>query len=211
MRSRLTFDELNTLVGFTHSTPYKRYFEDMDLSESDREKRIELAESLEDKVLFVLYLLFVMRERNTLDWETARKRLEDGYIEALSGYMEADSYTRRHAEEFSRNVIAATKANADDMYSYSLDRAMFISENESNLSWNYQEFAEAVGNGKTRKRWIDVRDKRERDTHRAVGGSVKNIEEPFNVGGSLMMFPKDTSLGADSGEIINCRCTIKYF
>lgn len=211
MQNRLTFDELNTLVGFSRSTPYRQYFDEMDLSKADREKRIELAEKLEDKVLFVLYLLFVMRERNTLDWETARKRLEDGYIETLSGYIAADNYMRKHAAEFSREIISTTKANADDPYYYSMDRAMFISENESNLSWNYQEFAEAAKKGKTKKRWVDVQDKRERDTHREVGGSVKDIAEPFVVGGSLMMFPKDASLGADSKEIVNCRCTIKYF
>lgn len=58
---------------------------------------------------------------------------------------------------------------------------------------------------------MDIRDKKERETHLRVGRTIKPIEEPFVVGESLMQYPKDTSLGADSSEIVNCRCTIRYF
>jgi len=32
------------------------------------------------------------------------------------------------------------------------------------------------------------------------------MNEPYLVGGSKMMFPSDTSLGARAKEVVNCRC-----
>lgn len=98
------------------------------------------------------------------------------------------------------------------MYYYSSDRAIFMAENESLTCWNHQDFSDAVKTGKTRKQWMDVRDKKERETHLQVGRTVKPIKEPFLVGNSLMMYPRDSdTFGAESKEIISCRCTIKYF
>jgi hypothetical protein len=35
-------------------------------------------------------------------------------------------------------------------------------------------------------------------------------DQPFSLDGGDMMFPGDDSLGADAGEIINCRCAGLY-
>lgn len=43
-----------------------------------------------------------------------------------------------------------------------------------------------------------------------INGKYVPIGNAFHVGDSWMMFPKDTSLGADAKEIINCRCSITY-
>lgn len=45
-----------------------------------------------------------------------------------------------------------------------------------------------------------------RDTHLAVDGVTVDQDEPFRVGNSLLMYPHDTSLNAEAGEIINCAC-----
>ena len=86
-----------------------------------------------------------------------------------------------------------------------------MAENESLSCWNHQDFADAIKSGKRKKQWMDVRDKKERETHLQVGRTIKPIDQPFVVGGFLMQHPKDTSLGANSSQIVNCRCTIKYF
>ena len=88
---------------------------------------------------------------------------------------------------------------------------MFIAENEANTDMNYLEYVKAVNDGKTKKKWIDMKDKRERKTHLKVGSMTIPIERPFPVGDSLMQFPKDFSLGADAKEIVNCRCSIQYY
>lgn len=69
--------------------------------------------------------------------------------------------------------------------------------------------AEATGL-KLNKSWLSTRDSRVRDTHAAADGQIVPMSEPFSVGGSQLMFPGDSSLGADAREIVNCRCTLTF-
>ena len=57
------------------------------------------------------------------------------------------------------------------------------------------------------KTWWTARDKDVRASHREVHGMTVAFNDPFPVGGSLMMFPGDTSMGAGAEEIVNCRCS----
>ncbi|HIR27668.1 MAG TPA: hypothetical protein IAB84_06835 [Candidatus Choladousia intestinigallinarum] len=122
-----------------------------------------------------------------------------------------DDYIRNYVRNFSNDVMETTMGHQNDPYYYTQDRAAFMAENEANTFFNYSDYSDAIKAGKKMKRWIDIRDKRERETHRLVGGTSKKISEPFLVGDSFMMFPKDTSMGASGSEIVNCRCSIKYF
>jgi len=54
------------------------------------------------------------------------------------------------------------------------------------------------------KEWISVGDSLVREAHLAADGQKKKISEPFVVGGELLRWPGDTSLGASLGNIINC-------
>lgn len=211
MFEQMTFDELNKLVGKNRSEPYEIYFGEMDLTETEIKKRIALAEKLEENFLFAMALLFTMTQYNSVNYEQIRNKFEKSYFKAIGGIIIADDYIKQYIKNFSYDITDSTKAHADDMYYYSSDRAIFIAENESLICWNHQDFSDAIKSGKRRKQWTDVRDKKERETHLQVGRTVKPINEPFLVGNSLMQYPKDTSFGASSSEIVNCRCTIKYF
>lgn len=57
-----------------------------------------------------------------------------------------------------------------------------------------------------KKVWISMNDDKTRDSHLDADGQEQNIDEPFEVGDSLLMEPGDDSLGADIEEIANCRC-----
>lgn len=205
------YDELNGLVGMSRSEDYEDYFGVMDLPDAGKEKRIELAESLGDNFLLVLAFLFIMQQYQTINWETIRTRFESAYRDALEGAIVLDEYFDSYIRQFSYDVTESTQNHVDDPYYYSLDRSRVMAENESNVAWNYSDFQTAIQNGYTRKRWVDIRDRRERETHRSVGGTVKPINEPFMVGSSFMDYPKDPSYGASSSEIVNCRCSIRYF
>ena len=62
------------------------------------------------------------------------------------------------------------------------------------------------------KRWVATTDHRVRDDHLAMNGVEVEQDEPFVLpDGSKMMFPADISLGADAGQVINCRCTVVEF
>lgn len=56
--------------------------------------------------------------------------------------------------------------------------------------------------------WVTTIDGRERPTHHNADGQQVKTGEPFTVGGSKMMHPHDSSLGAPIEEIAQCRCTI---
>jgi len=56
------------------------------------------------------------------------------------------------------------------------------------------------------RKWDATGDARTRPSHAAADGQVVGQGEAFNVGGALLMFPGDTSLGAPGEEVINCRC-----
>ena len=45
-----------------------------------------------------------------------------------------------------------------------------------------------------------------RASHELMDGVTVDQDEPFVLPGGMMMFPHDTSMNADAGEIINCAC-----
>lgn len=208
MESIREIDELNILESEENrrSLPYEIYFGEMSLGNNEKEKRIELAKQLETVFLLVFALIDNMKYTE----ELAASFLQQKYEDTLSNFAEVDKSLKRYIHDISQDIVSTTIKNIDDEYYTSYDRAMFIAENETNTDANYLQYLEAVESGKTHKKWIDIRDKRERKTHLSVGGSIKTIDEPFLVGNSLMMYPKDSSLGAETKEIVNCRCSVIY-
>lgn len=209
-----SYDELNVMHRKTQelkSVPFEKYFEEMKLTENEIEKRIALAEKLNEQFTFILVLLFTMKQYNLLNYNRIREEFENRYLKAINGIITIDDDLKRYIRTFSYNVTDSTRNHEGDFYYYSSDRAMFMAENESLTCWNHQDFSDATKSGKRFKQWIDVRDLRERETHLKVGRTIKPLSEPFLVGDSFMQYPKDTSFGADSSEIVNCRCKIKYF
>lgn len=204
------FDEVNNYVENKRSVDFEKYFGDMDLSEEDKKKRIELAKKMENSFLIVMALLFSMQKYGTVDFEFVRSQFIYQYRSAIAGAVALDDYMENYIQSLSYDVIEATQNNPDDPYYVSPDRAKYMAENESNTSLNHQDFMDAIAAGFTLKKWVDIRDKRERKDHREVGGTIKPITEPFLVGDSVMDYPKDTSYGASASQIVNCRCSIKY-
>ena len=63
---------------------------------------------------------------------------------------------------------------------------------------------------KIKRRWVCTKDSRTRLDHGLADGQiVVGTEKPFKVGGELMMFPGDQSMGAHGWNIYNCRCTTR--
>jgi len=59
----------------------------------------------------------------------------------------------------------------------------------------------------TQKEWLTALDERVRQSHRDANGQIRKLDEPFDVGGSPLMFPGDGEHGS-MVEVINCRCTL---
>ena len=205
------FDEVNEFVNEEEwnprSVPYSQYFGEMALSDDEKEKREELARQFENIFLVTFALIKAMRYTE----EYMANRLYRDYLETVSNFSKPDERLKDYASGISRDIVGTTFRNIDSKYFTSADRAMFIAENEANMDMNYLEYVKAINDGKNKKKWIDMKDKRERKTHLKVGSMTLPIERPFSVGDSLMQFPKDFSLGADAKEIVNCRCSIIYY
>lgn len=211
MFSGLSFDEINSLLPNKRSMPFEQYFGEMELSDEEIQKRIELAEKLEDGFLFVLALLFTMQQYSAVNWDQARQEYENRYLKALAGYVTITPYIQNYVRSMSYDIMDSTKNHQSEYYYYSPDRGKFMAECEANTTRSYQCNEDAIAQGKTRKRWLTMGDKRVRETHREVGGTSKPINEPFYVGGSLLQFPRDFSLGASTSETAGCRCSIEYY
>jgi hypothetical protein len=56
-----------------------------------------------------------------------------------------------------------------------------------------------------RKSWLSTIDTRTRFAHLLALGQVRDVDQPFNVGGEELMFPRDPS--GSAVNTINCRCT----
>lgn len=210
MNKALQFDELNVLSENRRSEPYEEYFDKMSISDEQKALRTAFSEKMEEVILFVLSLIETMVENEEVDQEYIENELSEQYLAIAAIYLAVDDYITDYVRQFSHDVVQSTFDHIKEEYYLSRDRAMFISECEANTSLNYKEYTDAIKSGKKYKTWKDIGDKRERITHLEVGGTTIPIKELFAVGDSLMLFAKDTSHGASSKEIVNCRCSIQY-
>lgn len=60
--------------------------------------------------------------------------------------------------------------------------------------------------GVTQKEWLTQMDGRQRESHGAANGQIRDMDQPFEVGGEPMDHPGDKA--ASIGNIANCRCTL---
>ena len=56
------------------------------------------------------------------------------------------------------------------------------------------------------KEWVTQGDSRVRGAHQAADNQSRELQQPFDVGGELLRYPGDTSLGASPENVVNCRC-----
>lgn len=197
-------DELNNLN-------YKEFFNSMNLSKKQREERVRFAEIFEDLFFQELSMIYAMRVAGAvISFADFRTNLKNNYIGIMETLNISDAELEKHASDFADNVANTTEKEIDSDYTLSYERAFNISSNESNTVYDHIDFNRAVKSGKTRKRWKDIVDDRERKTHYEVGGTDIPINEMFSVGNCKMLHPHDFVNGT-AEELINCRCTIQYF
>ena len=201
------FDELSILRPFS----YDEYFDEMNLSSEDKERRKEFSTDVEEVMIFIFALILVMRQNDYFNKDYVISELEIRFSKVISKYTTLNTYLKEYAKRFSEEIIDTTMQYLEVPFYLSEGRAVLISANEANSVFNYEKYIKAIKNGKTKKKWVDIRDERERETHREVGGTVIPIDRAFLVGESFLLYPKDTSLGASMEEIANCRCTVEYY
>lgn len=197
--------DIESLNIVTRSIPYEEYFREMNLTEEEKKKRIELAKRFE---LLFLFLFLGYKKDQSADLKTV---LQCKYKEIATEFIDKEkptTYIEEYSKQIVDEVIKATNDNIKDPYYTSDDRAMYIAENEANAIANYKQQIEAVKSGKKYKTWLTMNDKKVRHTHQEIDSLKIPIFEAFQVGDSKMMFPKDSIGSAE--ETINCRCILEY-
>lgn len=197
--------------------PYKKYFGEMPITQTQKRERIEAAERFQS-TLEEVFMLIEEARRGALQGfdslnvlSTSISMVRDGYIDILPDEMLDTDFASIYVNQFSNEVIRSTYDHIDDPYFLSEDRAMFIAENEANTMYEDEDYILALKEGMTRKKWVTMQDRRVRDTHREVEGVTIPIDEFFQVGAAQMLYPKDVINGGGyPEEIVNCRCSCIY-
>lgn len=206
------FDEIND-ISKSNILSIDEYFDGIEnLTDEEREKRKKFSLEMEDILLFIFSLFLTMKDFNYINQEYIEVQLQTKYLSLVKKYgVDIDFEVSEYIKQFSQETVEVTLRNGDTQFFTSDDRAVLIAENESQNTFNRQDYIDAVKSGKTKKQWMDIRDNRERKTHREVGGTILPIEEYFLVGDSLLLYPHDYSMNPEVKETANCRCSIRYF
>lgn len=209
--AKMTWDELNELVGYEVSEPFAEYFAPMQISEEQKRKRVELAEELDAVFIALLSEYFYADQLNAIVASDIYDRTREEYLLAIGAAVEVDDYLYNHGIEVIASTIDVLLRHNDDPYYFSKDRARAIAENESNSIWNYSEFEDAVKKKHYKyKTWRTIMDGRERDSHAEVNGLKIPINDVFHLRGGDCYYPRNDELGMNDEEIVNCRCSLSF-
>ncbi len=132
--------------------------------------------------------------------------------EALSRFIEN---SKNINETSKKEILNAIKDASEDeirkiieekFKSFRENRSKIISSTVYEGGFNLGLFVSYKLKGYSKKVWISMQDTEVRDSHLIAHGQEKNIDDYFEVGGSLLMYPGDPA--APPEETINCRCVI---
>jgi uncharacterized protein with gpF-like domain len=107
--------------------------------------------------------------------------------------------------------VEKLKGEIQKVAKFSEFRADMVARTETSSAYvtgTYQG-QQALGEyGPIEKVWVASQDGRTRDTHAMLNNKYVPMNQPFSVGGSLMMIPLDPA--GPAKEVIQCRCVVMY-
>jgi hypothetical protein len=141
----------------------------------------------------------------------------DAWLRRNAGKQVADiseATRKKLAAQIARGVelgesVAQIARRIDALYLADIipNRSMVIARTEVGRVINWAQHWQAEdADVEMEKEWLALRDSRTRDDHAEADGQRVPIDEPFEVGDDLMMYPMDESLGAGPENVIGCRC-----
>lgn len=195
---------------FDYNEFIKEYFDPMDLTEKQKEERRKLANEMFNVFLFLFSLVEVSQENGYLDLDFLSTQFKLQFAPLVMSYSRNDDYIGNYIDKVSDDVVRTTVDNLDSDFTTSDKRAALISVNEANSVENYEELQDAIESGYTMKRWCTMLDKRVRETHRELEGKTIPIDDYFEVGDDLLLFPRDEENCENLANISNCRCSLRF-
>ncbi len=217
MATRIKSDELNIvgseqIVEHSNILSIDDFFDTMYLTDSEKEERKDFAKAI-FSVLSVLLTIVLAKETiikangGEHDTQYYEDYIKDNLLPLYREVFGSDKFSSQ-IDTFASEFVETTIRNIGKKYFTSDDRAIVNAEQQTNATFNRDEYEKAVDSGKTQKMWITKHDMRVRHTHVEADGQTVAIDKPFEVGGCELRFPCDP-LGS-AKEIVNCRCQVIY-
>lgn len=106
-------------------------------------------------------------------------------------------------------IAAIAKRISDNVGIISRQRGALIARTETHGAANYGADGAARATGlKLRKEWVAAEDERTRVEHAEADGQIVDMDQAFEVGGEMLMYPGDPA--GSAGMVIACRCSISH-
>lgn len=208
-------DNINLAVNGNEGYPgfeayMDEFFGDMEITEEQMNKRKEVARDLRDALLFLFILAGQTVSAGITDYAFILTLFYDKLKDIGVKYAGDTEYIEEYATKVSNDIFAFTMLHISEEYATSDERADGIAVNEANTIMNYEEMGEALDGDYKYKTWHTMEDRKVRRTHRKLDKKTIPINDYFEVGNSLLLFPRDEVNCDDAADIANCRCTLTY-
>lgn len=185
---------------------YEEYFSAVDVPQIERDKRVQLAEDIDDAYDGLFDLIAVITVMNQ---EMDREYLT-GYLQTrIADVGNGSDYLNEYALVTARDVVNTTLDHEGEEWYASEDRKLLLSAGDAQTIGNYEQFEKALAQGKTHKTWKSELLKTTRKDHGEMHGRTIPIKEMFVFPDCEMLFPRDVVNGT-AKQVVNCRCSLKF-
>ena len=124
---------------------------------------------------------------------TTRKLLEEKITQGIMEGKSVDAIAKEIDSVFAGAIRNRARITATNIVAFGVNEGQIISA--AKQGWRY-------------KVWLSQQDEKVRATHTHADGQARPIEQPFLVGGYMMMHPGAQT--ASIKETVNCRCTMLF-
>ena len=185
---------------------YEEYFSAVDVPQIERDKRVQLAEDIDDSYDELFDLITIMVLMN--------EPIDREYLYGYLGTRIADIgvgcvYLNEYADMVAREVIDTTLDHEGEEWFTSEDRKLLLAAGDAQTIGNYEQLEKAIKDGKTHKTWRSELLKTTRKDHSEMHGRTIPIMEMFQFSDCEMAFPHDVVNGT-AKQIANCRCSLVF-
>lgn len=199
-------DRLNNIQTKYPKIDIEETIDLMDIPESDKEKRVELARKISE-VFDWLFAFVISASYAQLDISIEELTLSVEY--RLKDLVDVDiRYVSEQVERFAEDAVATTVDRQDEDYFLSPQRSSEIAIDEANSVCGYEELDEAIKQGKTKKTWVSEKLKSTRKWHREMDGKTIPIEDYFHFDDCDMMMPH--AIEGTARQNSNCLCSLSF-
>lgn len=191
---------------------YEEYFDPMDIPEEDKEKRVEMAEEIDDVYYdFFAKVATMIALKEYLDWDYLNDYLNTRLYDTFENYEYSATrdYLNRYADLTATNTVTTTLDHQGEEYYTSDERASRLAAENAQTIANYSELEDAILAGYTHKTWKAEIDRATRKDHRKMNGKTIRIEEYFKFSDCEMLMPHD-EINGSARQCANCRCSLAF-